>query len=586
MKLPKSSSKLGIALALAAFVASALAVQTALAQEARSYDYARIDTEFAIEKDSTVRVTETQTFDFVGAYHVAERVIPHKGSDAITDISVEDSATHAPLTYAGSRPLDKNDPASWGKYVVYGSGGDTIIDWYYDLADTSHSWVVTYTLHGAIAFYSDHDELYWNLFDSYTVPIRIVSAKVVLPGTDTAPISSFYVVGDHTAVTTRLDDRTFAFSASNFAPGEAATIAVGWQKGLIPVSAYWKDLASRVWPYALAALILLCAVAYAIVYRKFLHPQKTGRTIVPEYEPPQGIPPAIGELIAKESSGSRNWPATIVDLAVRGYLTIRDESKTFLSFPFHAYQLERSGKSDGLALFEQELLTALFAEGTTFSTKEVQSSYSVQMRVRKGFIEARKALLEDATATGAFEHAPKQSELGWSLLALGIVALVLAIVFAIGFGGLYLQLLMLAVAVLVSAGIVYFVRQVEVSLSEKGKKLKDELLGFKLYLETAERYRLQNLAPDQFEKFLPYAMLFGVEKKWAKAFEGLNVPPPHWYAATYVGAMPSSPGSFDASSFASGFSASFATAFSSGAGGAAGGGGAGGGGGGGGGGAG
>ena len=55
-------------------------------------------------------------------------------------------------------------------------------------------------------------------------------------------------------------------------------------------------------------------------------------------------------------------------------------------------------------------------------------------------------------------------------------------------------------------------------LNQKGALLKEEWLGFKMYLETAERYRMQNLTPDMFEKYLPYAMIFGIEKKWAKAF--------------------------------------------------------------------
>lgn len=50
----------------------------------------------------------------------------------------------------------------------------------------------------------------------------------------------------------------------------------------------------------------------------------------------------------------------------------------------------------------------------------------------------------------------------------------------------------------------------------KGALLTEKWLGFKLYLETAERYRMQNLTPEIFEKYLPYAMIFGVEKKWAK----------------------------------------------------------------------
>ena len=56
--------------------------------------------------------------------------------------------------------------------------------------------------------------------------------------------------------------------------------------------------------------------------------------------------------------------------------------------------------------------------------------------------------------------------------------------------------------------------------------------------------RLQNLTPELFERYLPYAMIFGIEKKWAKAFEAMHLSPPQWYATSgYVASFtPGSPG--------------------------------------------
>jgi uncharacterized membrane protein len=48
-------------------------------------------------------------------------------------------------------------------------------------------------------------------------------------------------------------------------------------------------------------------------------------------------------------------------------------------------------------------------------------------------------------------------------------------------------------------------------------------------------------SPQQFERFLPYAMAFGVADKWAKAFEDIYREPPTWY----VGGT----GQFSASTF-------------------------------------
>ena len=55
-----------------------------------------------------------------------------------------------------------------------------------------------------------------------------------------------------------------------------------------------------------------------------------------------------------------------------------------------------------------------------------------------------------------------------------------------------------------------------------GRPIMDQLAGFKLYLETAEAYRLNAQAPEitaeRFEALLPYAVALDVEKPWADAF--------------------------------------------------------------------
>lgn len=97
-------------------------------------------------------------------------------------------------------------------------------------------------------------------------------------------------------------------------------------------------------------------------------------------------------------------------------------------------------------------------------------------------------------------------------------------------------------------------------LTEKGVAAKDLVKGFKLYLSVAEKDRINfhnapEKNPQTFEKFLPYAMAFGVEKQWAKLFEGMLMPPPSWYGD-------SSLTSFNAGAFA-GSMASFSKMSSS-----------------------
>ena len=65
--------------------------------------------------------------------------------------------------------------------------------------------------------------------------------------------------------------------------------------------------------------------------------------------------------------------------------------------------------------------------------------------------------------------------------------------------------------------------------SVKGARVLERLLGFEEFLERVESDRFEHMVktPEMFEKFLPYAMAFGVEKKWAAAFEDLYTEPPY-----------------------------------------------------------
>ncbi len=110
-----------------------------------------------------------------------------------------------------------------------------------------------------------------------------------------------------------------------------------------------------------------------------------------------------------------------------------------------------------------------------------------------------------------------------------------------------------------------------------------------MYLQVAEKYRLQNLSPDLFERYLPYAIIFNVEKQWAKAFRSVSMAIPSWYSSSGAPAtyffLSSKGRGFSPEVFSASFSSSIRSAFSIPSGSGVGGGSAGGGGGGGGGGA-
>lgn len=107
--------------------------------------------------------------------------------------------------------------------------------------------------------------------------------------------------------------------------------------------------------------------------------------------------------------------------------------------------------------------------------------------------------------------------------------------------------------------------------TQKGYEALDHLKGFKLFLEMTDRDRFAfhnapQKSPEQFMEYLPYAIAFGVEKAWAKVFEGFTIPNPDWYDGGNVSSFSPTNLSSSLGAFSSAFATSSGASASSGGG--------------------
>ena len=70
--------------------------------------------------------------------------------------------------------------------------------------------------------------------------------------------------------------------------------------------------------------------------------------------------------------------------------------------------------------------------------------------------------------------------------------------------------------------------------TESGARTAEAVKGFEEFLSRVEADRIERVVrtPEMFERFLPYAMSFGVEERWARAFADIVMTPPTWYRGT------------------------------------------------------
>lgn len=635
------------------------------AQE-KQYWYDSIIIKIQVNKDSTFDVEERQNFHYIGNFNRGLRNIPLNKIDSVSDIQIIDGESGNLLEYSRKK-LDKLNQSSWGKFTYSKEKGVVNIEWYYNLADTNHEWIIKYKVHGGIGFFNDHDELYWNLFTDYGVPIKKAEIHVDIP----EPVKNandlkqkFYSsvsddVNQKPIFYINPDLKGLYYSTENIISRQDLTIFAGWPKGIVNQNAYWFDFIKIYFGYIFSVIIIFGSLIAGFLYWYFTEKFHKGRgIIIAQYEPPQNLKPAMAEVIIKEKITSKAWPATIVDLAVRGYIKIKEDkiywpeaifiiapitllalffipfiiinitqgyrfaAILFIVFFFvflqksmrqirnngikgyfipKNYIIEKakpfSADDSSLEGYEKRFSQILFREKDYFSIKELKKAGKDD---KLDFYMAIKVLesalcRETESDTNAFEKLiSNEYRKNWFYSSVFTIILILFYLSGFISADLKQYYIALSAGIVSVAGLYVFIKY-EARLSKEGAILKEEWLGFKLYLETAEKYRLQNLTPETFEKYLPYAMIFGVEKQWAKAFEPINIKPPTWYGGASVGGGNISGGginggggfsNFSPSVFSASFSSSFSSAFSSASGGSGGGGGgAGGGGGGGGGGA-
>jgi hypothetical protein len=285
-------------------------------------------------------------------------------------------------------------------------------------------------------------------------------------------------------------------------------------------------------------------------------------------------PAEMGTLVDHEAE-MRDVISTLVDLAVRGYVGIEERLEKHLfglikntEYVFH---LRRPREEwSGLATHEERFLTALFSIASSEAAwDDIRATFAEAQRVHAAGGELDREAFSARLATagsrptqsvkqsdltnrfykslpgikdgiydklverGYYVHRPDQVKGNW--LGLGIAALVLGLFGAGALAGMapaWISPFALGVGAGVSAVVLIGFGLLMPARTHAGARAREASLGFREFLERveSERYRMMITSPEMFERYLPYAMAFGVEKRWARAFDDLYREPPDWYS--------------------------------------------------------
>lgn len=484
-----------------------------------------------------LRIVEEIKVDFTDNNHGILRAIPesYKSHSLQVTINSVSSASGAPARYKAIHSEEGN------LVIKIGDPNRTVTG--------AQQYTIDYTVRNVITFYEDHDELYWDVNgDQWGQPFKNVSVTLRLPdGVSRVrePVCYTGSYGENQSnCAIESTDPLVVRSAGPLTPHQTLTYVMGFQKGYFRpsttrenVGEYAKGLTGFFIP-----VILLGGAGFAFWRSRGRDPKGRG-TIIPQYDAPDQMTPLQASTILDFQASNKALTATIVSLAVRGYLKIV-ESKQDLKFRkdrlSYSLQLVNADISR-LDASETKLVKALF--------KDLKPGETVDINAKKNKLyetssSIRASVKKQLTQNGYFRDNSLKSlsksrlvTLGW-LVLLFILIDFLVFEGAAVFGSIAGLLIFIVFALFINAR------------TQKGVEAKEHLLGLKLYLDVAEKDRLQKLqAPDAayaenahepvrtvelFEKLLPYAIVLGVERQWAEQFKDLYVSPPDWYAGNWT----------------------------------------------------
>src|SRR6185503_19589341 len=239
-----------------------------------------------VHPDASLDVREAITFDFRGSHQAVYRVIPVRYPRGGFEFALRLDGVQ--VFDEQLRPL-KTSVSYSGRYV-------RIKAWIPGAVNTAKTVTVVYRVRRGLFSVDDHEELYWNVTgDEWDVPIRQAEAVVVgPPAAVPGDARAIAYTGSHgiagTDYVERRDGNVLTFRTTRpLRPREGLTIAVAW--GVFVWRSYGRDPGTR-------------------------------RSIKPEYAPPDDLAPAEAGVLVSERAHPSDVVATIVDLAVRGYMRI------------------------------------------------------------------------------------------------------------------------------------------------------------------------------------------------------------------------------------------------------------------------
>ena len=488
--------------------------------------------------NATLRTVETlvAVFPEFDQNHGIERAIPLTYGDIKLDVEIIDVTDENGVTMPYFRTDD-------GGFAILRIGSSTAF------VHGAVTYRIEYTQRNVVRSFADTkaDEFYWDVNGTgWDQPFGTVSATVHLTdgiaGSLTGNVACYrgYEGDTDRCDISRVGD-TITASTSDLLPRQNMTIAIGFDPSTFVDP---PDL-NKHWAFAILPWVLVgftgATLLFIIAVRLFVWRDAKGRgIIIPQYSAPNDIYPMLAaELLGHKKSA---LPAQIVRFAVAKVLAIRERPDKPTS---KRYQLELLAGWPTAPKEEEWVLFGLFGS-VAIGKKVVLDPRDVAIGDRMAKHKFRMAHEVDARGWRARPKTRIPRVVRWFTFALAVVAVAVRFI-SIGVNVDPPGIAIAAFWCLVGWIVVAVLSSPPNLITDEGATMRDYLLGIRDYISLAETDRIRMLQAPRtaeridvtdssaiiklYEKLLPYAMIFGIEKEWITELGHYygETEEPNWY---------------------------------------------------------
>ncbi len=512
-------------------------VSVAGAQD-KTLNWRRWDADIQINSDGTFDVEETYEIQFIGGdFTFGYRNILFDQFERLENFGVREGD----IRYTESYSEEPNT------FYVTQSGDEYVINWFYPpTRDATRTFTIEYTVVGGLIIdESVGDRFFWKAVGadhaypiaSSTVTVRLPPGATVDPTLEPAYFgvdATYQISSDRTVVT---------FQAQNIPANQYFEVGVRFPSGYVPSvepswqaeyerEQRWNDTYRPILNLATGGLgALLLVGGLAGVYLMWTARGRDPRTgTVPSYlsEPPSNLPPGLAGTLVDEKADMQDIIATLVDLARRGAIDMQEkENKIFglTTSKDFVFRL-RDDFDEPLCGYEKLLIREMFG-----SRREVELD-DLRNKFYTAIPKLQREIYDEAVSQGLFPKSPQAVRGRWMGLGIGGLVLSLGLGFCVAAALAdqvdailcpFLSLGLVSVAVII-------VGRAMPAKTRKGAEEAAKWQAFKTYLQKAEEFVDLKEVTDQFDRYLPYAVAFGLDRTWVNQFSRIeSTPVPPWY---------------------------------------------------------